>query len=133
MKSRVLVACAFAVFVALPVWSATETEIPGGPATVRRLTEAQYRATVPDIFGPDIAVVGRFERELREDGLIAVGTSEAGMSAFSVEQYDASARGVAKEVVSKERREKLVPCQPKSETAFDKECATRFVQHYGTL
>ena len=76
--------------------------------TVRRLTESQYRATVADIFAPDIPVVGRFERELRTDGLIAVGTSEAGMSAFSVEQYDASARGIAKEVVSKERREKLV-------------------------
>ena len=91
----------------------------------RRLTESQYRATVADIFAPDIAVVGRFERELRTDGLIAVGTSEAGMSAFSVEQYDASARGIAKEVVSKERRDKLVPCQPKSETDFDKACAKR--------
>ena len=93
-------------------WSAKEAEITGGPATVRRLTESQYRATVADIFAPDIPVVGRFERELRTDGLIAIGTSEAGMSAFSVEQYDASARGIAKEVVSKARREKLVPCQP---------------------
>ena len=78
-------------------------------------------------------MVGRFERELRTDGLIAIGTSEAGLSAFSVEQYDASARGIAKEVVSKARREKLVPCQPKSETDFDEACAKRFVEHYGTL
>ena len=78
-------------------------------------------------------MVGRFERELRTDGLIAIGTSEAGMSAFSVEQYDASARGIAKEVVSKARREKLVPCTPKSETDFDEACAKRFVEHYGTL
>src|SRR5262245_41700014 len=133
MKIRVLVAVAFAASIAPPAWSATDTEIPGGPPTVRRLTEAQYRATVADIFAPDIAIVGRFERELREDGLIAVGTSQAGMSAFSVEQYDASARGVAKEVVSKERRAKLVPCQVKAETSFDKDCATHFVQHYGTL
>src|SRR5262245_12837502 len=128
MKIRVLVAVAFAASIAPPAWSATDTEIPGGPPTVRRLTEAQYRATVADIFAPDIAIVGRFERELREDGLIAVGTSQAGMSAFSVEQYDASARGVAKEVVSKERRAKLVPCQVKAETSFDKDCATHFVQ-----
>jgi Protein of unknown function (DUF1592)/Protein of unknown function (DUF1588)/Protein of unknown function (DUF1595)/Protein of unknown function (DUF1587)/Protein of unknown function (DUF1585) len=126
------------VFVGLGVvqtsaWSAKEPETAGGPPTVRRLTESQYRATVADIFAPDIPVVGRFERELRTDGLIAVGTSEAGMSAFSVEQYDASARGIAKEVVSKARRDKLVPCQPKSETEFDEACAKRFVEHYGTL
>jgi uncharacterized protein DUF1592/uncharacterized protein DUF1588/uncharacterized protein DUF1595/uncharacterized protein DUF1585/uncharacterized protein DUF1587 len=114
-------------------WSAKESEGAGGPATMRRLTEAQYRATVADIFAPDIAIVGRFERELRTDGLIAIGTSEAGMSAFSVDQYDASARGIAKEVVSKARRDKLVPCQPKSETEFDNACAKQFVEHYGTL
>ena len=34
------------------------------------------------------------------DGLIAVGTSEAGLSAFSLEQYDASARGIAAAVVN---------------------------------
>ena len=119
--------------VQVSAWSAKEAESSGGPPTVRRLTESQYRATVADIFAPDIPVVGRFERELRTDGLIAIGTSEAGMSAFSVEQYDASARGIAKEVVSKARREKLVPCQPKAETEFDEACAKRFVEHYGTL
>jgi Protein of unknown function (DUF1592)/Protein of unknown function (DUF1588)/Protein of unknown function (DUF1595)/Protein of unknown function (DUF1585)/Protein of unknown function (DUF1587) len=114
-------------------WSAKEAESAGGPAVTRRLTESQYRATVADIFAPDIPVVGRFERELRVEGLIAIGTSEAGLSAFSVEQYDASARGIAAAVVSKERRDKLVPCQPSSETEFDKACAQKFVEHYGPL
>jgi hypothetical protein len=114
-------------------WSSKEQDDAGGPAVTRRLTESQYRATVADIFASDIAIVGRFERELRADGLIAVGTSEAGMSAFSVEQYDASARGIAAAVVSKERREKLLPCQPKEETRFDKGCAERIVDHYGPL
>ena len=110
-----------------------ELAATGGPPVMRRLTESQYRATVADIFAPDIPIVGRFERGLRTDGLIAVGTSEAGMSAFSVEQYDASAHGIAAVVVSKERRDKLVPCQPKSETTFDKACATQVVEHYGPL
>jgi hypothetical protein len=105
----------------------------GGPAVTRRLTESQYRATVADIFAPDVPVVGRFERELRADGLIAVGTSEAGLSAFSVEQYDASARGIAAVVVSKERRDKLLPCQPAAETSFDQACAKRTAEHYGPL
>jgi hypothetical protein len=114
-------------------WSSKGSEPAGGPPVTRRLTESQYRATVADIFAADIAVVGRFERELRTDGLISVGTSEAGMSAFSVEQYDASARGIAKVVVSKERRDELLPCQPKSESVFDKACATTVAEHYGPL
>lgn len=113
--------------------SSKESEAAGGPPVMRRLTESEYRATVADIFAPDIPIVGRFERELRIDGLTAIGTSEAGMSAFSVEQYDASARGIAAVVVSKERRDKLVPCQPKSETDFDKACAKQVVEHYGPL
>lgn len=115
-------------------WAAQESAvIAGGPAVVRRLTESQYRATVADIFAPDIPVVGRFERAQRIEGLIAVGTSEAGMSSFSVEQYDASALGIAAAVVSKERRAQLLPCQPKSETQFDASCAQRVIEHYGPL
>jgi hypothetical protein len=113
--------------------AAKESELAGGPPEMRRLTESQYRATVADIFAPDIPIVGRFEREQRVAGLIAIGTSEAGMSAFSIEQYDASAHGIAAAVVSKERRDKLLPCQPKAETDFDAACAQQVVEHYGPL
>ena len=113
--------------------TAWSKETAGGPAVVRRLTESQYRASVADIFGADTPVVGRFERELRSDGLIAVGTSEAGMSSFSIEQYDASARGIAAMVISKEHREQLLPCQPDVETSFDKGCAQKVVDRYGPL
>src|SRR5262245_3380081 len=78
--------------------TAAEPDPVGGPALLRRLTEAQYRATVADIFSPDIPVVGRFERGLRDDGLLAIGTSRASISPFAVEQYDASARAIAAQV-----------------------------------
>lgn len=103
----------------------------GGPLLMRRLTELQYRATIADVFAPDVPIAGRFERGLREDGLIAVGTGHGGMSPFSLEQYDVSARGIAAEVTSEKRRAQFVPCRPKSETAFDKTCAVRFVNEYG--
>jgi hypothetical protein len=112
--------------------TATEPAPAGGPLVMRRLTESQYRATIADVFAPDVPISGRFERGLREDGLIAVGTSHGGMSAFSIEQYDTSARGIAADVTSEKRRAQFVPCQPKSETAFDKACATAFVDKYGT-
>lgn len=111
----------------------TEPDPVGAPPSVRRLTEAEYRATVADIFGPDISIVGRFERPLREEGLIAVGTSHSTISPFAIEQYDASARGIAAAVVSEERREELVPCAPRSPTRFDRNCAREFVDHYGPL
>jgi Protein of unknown function (DUF1592)/Protein of unknown function (DUF1588)/Protein of unknown function (DUF1595)/Protein of unknown function (DUF1585)/Protein of unknown function (DUF1587) len=108
-----------------------EPEAVGGPPLLRRLTESQYRATIADIFAPDIPIVGRFERGLRVDGLQAVGTSQAGISTFSFEQYDASAQSVAVAVVSEARRAKLVPCQPHSATPFDAACAVKFVAYYG--
>jgi Protein of unknown function (DUF1592)/Protein of unknown function (DUF1588)/Protein of unknown function (DUF1595)/Protein of unknown function (DUF1585)/Protein of unknown function (DUF1587) len=106
-------------------------EVGSGPPLIRRLTESEYRATVAAIFGPDIPIVGRFERGLRADGLLAVGSSQAGISSFSFEQYDASAQGVAAAVLSEAHRSKLVPCQPRSESTFDASCAKQFVQHYG--
>ena len=114
-----------------PKAAVAEPKPVGGPAVMRRLTESQYRATIADVFAPDVPIAGRFERGLREDGLIAVGTSHGGMSAFSMEQYDATARGIAAEVTSEKRRAQFVPCQPKSATAFDKACATAFVDKYG--
>lgn len=105
----------------------------GGAPVMRRLTEGQYRATVADIFGADIPIVGRFERELRAEGLVAIGASRAGLSPFAVEQYDISARGIAGAVVSEEKRAELVPCTPRSEEHFSESCATTFVEHYGPL
>src|SRR5690349_2153947 len=83
-----------------PAAPAAEPQVTGGRPLVRRLTESQYRATIADVFAPDVPIAGRFERGLREEGLIAVGTSHGGMSAFAVEQYDASARGIAADVTS---------------------------------
>jgi hypothetical protein len=114
-----------------PAAVVAEPEAVGGPAVLRRLTESQYRATIADVFAPDVPIAGRFERGLREGGLIAVGTSHGGMSPFSFEQYDASARSIAAEVTGEKRRAEFVPCQPKSETVFDRGCASKFVETYG--
>lgn len=110
-----------------------EPEPVGGPALLRRLTESQYRESVKDIFGPEVPVVARFERALRSDGLIAVGTSEAGISAFAMEQYDAAAQSVADVVFSEESREEFMSCEPQSLSDFDRSCAQEFIAHYGPL
>lgn len=117
----------------MPVDKAAEPEAVGGPALLRRLTESQYRASIADIFSPDVPVVARFEKQLRSEGLIAVGTGEAGMSPFSVEQYDNAALGVAETILSEDRRADFVPCTPEDEQTFDASCAAEFIQRYGPV
>lgn len=112
---------------------AREPDPVGGPPLLRRLTESQYRATVSDVFGSEIPVIARFERGLRAEGLIAVGTSEAGISAFGIEQYEAGARGVAGAILDESRREQFLPCSPASPASFDAGCARAFITDYGPL
>jgi Protein of unknown function (DUF1592)/Protein of unknown function (DUF1588)/Protein of unknown function (DUF1595)/Protein of unknown function (DUF1585)/Protein of unknown function (DUF1587) len=106
----------------------------GGPALMRRLTESQYRATVTDIFGADVKIAARFEPGLREEGLIAVGTSQSGMSPFGIEQYHAAALSISGDVMSEARREKFVSCKPPQDTkAFNADCARRFFERWGPM
>jgi len=109
-----------------------EPQAVGGPAVLRRLTESQYRAGIADIFDPAISIAARFEQATRTDGLIAIGTGAAGVSPFSVEQYDAAARSVASAVVSEEWREQLLPCQPADPSKPDQACAQKVVEQFGT-
>ncbi len=110
-----------------------EPEPVGGPEMLRRLTEEQYRASIEDIFGPEIPVNARFEVPLRAEGLIAVGTGQSGMSPFSMEQYDAAAEGIAAAVLAVGAREEFVPCVPATQAEFDRSCAETFVSQTGRL
>src|SRR5690349_8195297 len=61
-------------FTAAPRMAKAKT-VPYQIIGTRRLTESQYRHTIADIFGPDIAIVGRFEPERRDHGLFAIGST----------------------------------------------------------
>lgn len=103
----------------------------GGPPTIRRLTQEQYIAIIADMFGPDIKIGGRFDPDIREDGLLAVGTSHVSVTPSSLEQYDGMARGIAAQVVDEAHRAELVGCQPKSLKEPDADCAGRFLGEVG--
>jgi len=104
----------------------------GGPPLVRRLTESQYRATIADIFGPDVPIVARFGRELRADNMIAIGTSKAGISPFSLEQYDNAAAGIVDFIFAPENRARFMVCKPGADSDFDEQCARTTIEHYGS-
>jgi hypothetical protein len=105
----------------------------GGPVSLRRLTEPEYRQIIADVFGTTIKVPGRFEPDVRDNGLIAVGTSRESVAGTGLEQYDLTARGIATQVVDDAHRATLVPCTPRKATEKDDACATQFIARTGGL
>ncbi len=129
---------ALAMMVPLLIWGCMPVQ--GPPATsvsatatapvgqqivaMRRLTEAQYRNAIADIFGPDIQVAGRFEPIVRPaHQLIATGATSASISPAGLEQFDAMARAIAGQVFDPAHRAAFVPCAPRDETQPDEACA----------
>ena len=113
--------------------SQREPDTSGGTSVTRRITEEQYRNIVADVFGPNVEVGGRFEIDVRDAGLLAVGTGRVSITAAGVEQYDKMARSVAGQVVSEAHRDALFPCAPVSADAPDDACAADFLKSAGRL
>src|SRR5690606_28354875 len=76
---------------------------------------------------------GRFEPDMRVNGLLAVGTSQVSVSAAGMEQYDSMARAIAAQVLGERHRKLMLPCEPESPTAPDEACATQFLSEVGRL
>ncbi len=104
-----------------------------GPQTMRRLTESEYKRSVSQIFGADISVPGRFEPSVREDGLLAIGSSKVIVTPSGFEQDMARARAISAEVLSDRNRARMLSCQSAPATAFDEACARQFLGKYGRL
>jgi hypothetical protein len=126
-----LIACLAATL--LSACGSSEPKSAGAPPSVRRLSQEQYRQSIADIFDADIKFGGRFEPEIRQDGLLAVGASSVSITSAGFEQYDGMAREIADQVLSPVRRAKFMPCKPASDAAPDDACAAQFIQKYGRL
>jgi hypothetical protein len=109
------------------------TASAGGPTVMRRLTQAQYKHAVADIFGDDIKIGGRFDPDIRDGGLIEVGAGKVSVPAASLEQYGKMARSIASQVFDNAHRDNMVDCKPASATAPDDACAGRFLSRVGRL
>ena len=104
-----------------------------GPVTVaaRRLTESQYRNIIADVFGTYVTVNARFEPERRQDGLLAIGSTQLSVTPVGFEQYFGAARSISDQVLAEDRRSETVPCVPADATKADDACAATFVRTYG--
>ncbi|MGE3690433.1 MAG: DUF1592 domain-containing protein [Novosphingobium sp.] len=99
---------------------------------MRRMTEAQYRNSIADIFGPEIRVAGRFEPIVRPvHELIASGAREASISPSGLEQFDAMARVISAQVFDEAHRAQFVPCAPADAKQADAECAAQVLDPLG--
>lgn len=139
-KSRapLLVLCAAALLALVSVGgpdAQAESEMvsEGGPPTLRRLNEDQYKRSIAQIFGPEITVGGRFEPAVREDGLLAIGDSKVVVTPSGFEQFALRARDISAQVLADGHREKYLTCAAATPAAFDENCAREFVNKYGRL
>lgn len=105
----------------------------GGPALMRRLTQDQYRNIVADVFGSTIKLGGRFEPDNRTDGLIAIGSGQASVTAAGLEQYDKIARSIGDQIVDEQHRAQMIPCKPADVKAPDDACTKMFLSKVGKL
>ena len=102
-----------------------------GTVAMRRLTRSQYRQSVWDALGEDIEIAGQLEPDLRREGLLAVGTSQATVTPLGFEQYESMAYRIAEQALDPARRERLVPCTPTAAEGADDDCAGVFVSELG--
>ena len=100
---------------------------------IYRITPEQYQNIITDVFGNTVKSGGRFEPGARIEGLIAAGASVVSVSGSGLQGADATARDVAAQVVSPQRRELLFPCAPANTKAPDDACSNQFFATVGKL
>ena len=102
-------------------------------ASMRRLTESEYRNSIADIFGPAITVQGRFEPDRRIGGLLSASSAILSISPAGFQAYAQMADGIAGQVTDAKHRAALVACKPADVKAADDACTGQVVAQYGML
>lgn len=102
----------------------------GFPGGAQRLTKPQYQAAIADIFGPDVVVPPALEPDIAVEGFESVGATGAAVSARGIEQYEAAAQAIAKQITTEPRFfARVSTCQPR--TPDDAGCARALVAPLG--
>ncbi|MEM9728028.1 MAG: DUF1588 domain-containing protein [Myxococcota bacterium] len=105
--------------------------VEAGPVALRRLTTEQYTASVRDALGDHITVPSRIDPDERREGLLAVGSTFAGVTPSGFEKYEAAATTIAEQALDPEYRAVLVGCEPQSSRGADDVCAREFLGRVG--
>jgi hypothetical protein len=133
VSGRGSVCVALSAALVLAACAPAEPPSAGAPASMRRLSNDQYRNIIADVFGPQITVAGQADALQRSDGLLAVGASKAEITPSGYEKYYAMARSVAEQAFNPDNRASVVPCMPRSAAEPDDKCARQFFVKVGRL
>ena len=97
---------------------------------LRRLSAAEIKRSVRDLFGPEVTITSPLEPETTLLGLRAIGAGVASISAWGVEQVEAMAFEVAEQaLLTPESRARLGVASPSG--VVDLELTKRFVADVG--
>jgi hypothetical protein len=130
VRNKFLLAISTAIVLATPVYAAS---LPSQEvASLRRLTQEEYRNSISDIFGSDIEVRGVFEPTIRVGGLQAASTTVLSVTPVGFESFTKMADSIAVQVSAEKYRSKL-PCAPKDAKAADDACTGQILSHYGMM
>jgi hypothetical protein len=100
------------------------------PASLRRLTVAQYQASVNDVFGAPIAFTTDLEPDTELSGFSSIGAATVGLSAHATEQFETASIEIAqKALADPARRMALAGCTPAGVT--DDACTRKLLQTVG--
>jgi hypothetical protein len=109
----------------IPTWDSYTP--PAAP--IPRLTSIQLRNAWRDLLGEDVVIPRVTMPDLEDDGLIAVGASEATLAPRSVEDIERAAPELARQIVEPERRSRLGDCEPAD--VRDDACAREILTSFG--
>ncbi|TFH31840.1 MAG: DUF1588 domain-containing protein [Myxococcales bacterium] len=145
MPVRILVLCAWTLTLAACSSSTSSTseiaepraseldDYTPGPMAMRRLTADQFVSSIHALFGDDLAVFPPTEVDTRVSGLLSLGANAASITPAGFERYEASARQVATDVFSPERRARVLSCGPDAPASVDDACAEELVNALAPL
>jgi len=132
LSDCLLAGCILGAALALAACSGEELVLgEPGVTSMRRLTESEYRHSIADVFGENIEVRGRFEPDVREHGLNALGTANLTITPSGFEQYYAIGASVVSQAFDEEHAPAALGCSPPDGAPFDEVCARDVLTRYG--
>lgn len=113
-----------------PGGSSASAAFTPAPAHLRKLTRAQYLASLNDLLGGPVTIAAEtIEDDVDKNGFSNIGASTATISPRGVEQYETAALDAAHQAMVA-RRDALVGCKPASGFTDDA-CTRSFLQKLG--
>ena len=106
----------------------TTAKFEPAPSSLRRLTVAEYKSAIGDLFGDAAPAITNLQPDRSRDGFTTVGVvAETNEDLpIAIEKLEAAGRAIATSVFASDKRAGFVGCAPTAAT-----CANEFVTRFG--